>query len=121
VVVVGVADRDAVASFKPQELFFKELTIRGTKGVTYGIDRALRWLGALDLESVITHTLPLAQAREAVELALTGEAGKVYLTPAASATRRRSTSCSRCSTASLDRWTYWSTTWRPASARDPRR
>jgi 2-desacetyl-2-hydroxyethyl bacteriochlorophyllide A dehydrogenase len=84
VVVIGVADRDAMASFKPQELFFKELTIRGTKGVTYGIDRALRWLGTIDLEPVITHTLPLEQAREAVELALTGEAGKVYLTPSAS-------------------------------------
>lgn len=83
VVVVGVADRDVVASFKPQELFFKELTIRGTKGVTYGIDRALRWLGTIDLEPVITHTLPLARAREAVELALTGEAGKVFLTPSA--------------------------------------
>jgi len=81
VLVAGVADRDHVAGFKPQELFFKELTIRGTKGVTWGVDRALRWLGKLDLEPLITHTLPLAQAPEAVELALSGEAGKVYLQP----------------------------------------
>jgi D-arabinitol dehydrogenase (NADP+) len=81
VLIAGVADRDHVASFNPQELFFKELTIRGTKGVTWGVDRALRWLGKLDLEPVITHTLPLAEAPAAVELALSGEAGKVYLQP----------------------------------------
>jgi len=81
VLIAGVADLDAVASFKPQELFFKELTIRGTKGVTWGVDRALRWLGRLDLEPLITHELPLAQARQAVELCLSGEAGKVVLRP----------------------------------------
>ena len=81
VMIAGVADRDHVARFKPQELFFKELTIRGTKGVTWGVDRALRWLGKLDLEPIITHTLPLSEAQAAVELALSGEAGKVYLRP----------------------------------------
>lgn len=81
VLIAGVADRDDAASFKPQELFFKELTIRGTKGVTWGVDRALRWLGRLDLEPLVTHTLPLAQAREAVELALHGDSGKVVLQP----------------------------------------
>jgi len=102
VVIAGVADRDELASFRPQELFFKELTIRGTKGVTYGVDRALRWLGrpatsgarngpdpragtparnALDLEVLITHTLPLARAQEAVDLALSGDSGKVVLQP----------------------------------------
>lgn len=81
VVVVGVADRDAVARFSPQEIFFKELTIRGTKGVTYGIDRALRWLSVLDLDPIITHTFPLAEAGEAVELSLRGQAGKVLLEP----------------------------------------
>jgi 2-desacetyl-2-hydroxyethyl bacteriochlorophyllide A dehydrogenase len=81
VLVAGVADREHVASFNPQQLFFKELTIRGTKGVTWGVDRALRWLGRLDLEPLITHTLPLEKAPEAVELALSGQAGKVYLRP----------------------------------------
>lgn len=81
VLVVGVADQDAMAQFKPQEMFFKELTIRGTKGVTHGIDRALRWLGKLDLDPIITHTFPLADAREAFELSLAGDAGKVLLKP----------------------------------------
>jgi hypothetical protein len=49
--------------------------------VTWGVDRALRWLGRLDLEPLISHTLPLGQAREAVELALHGDSGKVVLRP----------------------------------------
>jgi 2-desacetyl-2-hydroxyethyl bacteriochlorophyllide A dehydrogenase len=81
VLVAGVADHDASASFSPQELFFKELTIRGTKGVTWGVDRALRWLARLDLEPLITHELPLARAQEAVDLCLTANAGKVVLRP----------------------------------------
>ena len=81
VLIAGVADHDHIASFNPQELFFKELTIRGTKGVTWGVDRGLRLLGKLDLEPLITHTLPLEEAPAAVELALSGEAGKVYLQP----------------------------------------
>lgn len=81
VLIAGVADRDARATFSPQELFFKELTIRGTKGVTYGIDRALRWLSQLDLAPLITHTFPLPHVQEAVDLALSGRAGKVLLRP----------------------------------------
>lgn len=81
VVVVGVADRDARAGFSPQELFFKELTIRGTKGITFAVDRALRWLGRLDLEPLITHEFPLAETQAAVDLSLRGEAGKILLYP----------------------------------------
>jgi (R,R)-butanediol dehydrogenase/meso-butanediol dehydrogenase/diacetyl reductase len=81
VVIAGVADRDAVAGFHPQELFFKELTIRGTKGVTNGVDRALRWLGRRDLAPLITHTFSLPRVQEAVDLALAGQAGKILLRP----------------------------------------
>ncbi len=81
VLIAGVANRDAQASFRPQELFFKELTIRGTKGVTNGIDRALRWLGHLNLAPLVTHTFPLTRVQEAVDLALAGQAGKVLLQP----------------------------------------
>jgi 2-desacetyl-2-hydroxyethyl bacteriochlorophyllide A dehydrogenase len=81
VVIAGVADRDARATINPQEIFFKELTLRGTKGVVHGVDRALRWLQTLDLEPLITHTYPLTQAPVAVETALAGAAGKVLLIP----------------------------------------
>jgi threonine 3-dehydrogenase len=81
VVIVGVADRAAQASFNPQELFFKELTIRGTKGIAYAVDRAIRWLSRLDLEPLLTHKFPLAEVQAAVDLSLRGEAGKVLLYP----------------------------------------
>jgi 2-desacetyl-2-hydroxyethyl bacteriochlorophyllide A dehydrogenase len=81
IVIAGVADRDARAAFRPQEVFFKELTIRGTKGVTHGVDRALRWLARPDLAPLITHTFTLSQVQTAVDLALAGQAGKVLLRP----------------------------------------
>ena len=81
VVIVGVADRDARASFNPQELFFKELTIRGTKGIAYAVDRALGWLTRLDLDPLITHEFPLAEAQAAIDLSVRGQTGKVLLYP----------------------------------------
>ena len=80
-VVIGVTDASAQAAFSPQEMFFKELTIRGTKGPTFAVERAIRWLATLDLEPVITHTFPLLQATEAIDLGLTGNAGKILLQP----------------------------------------
>ena len=81
VVIVGVTDRDARATFAPQEVFFKELTIRGTKGIAYAVDRAIRLLSQLDLEPLLTHEFPLAEVQAAVDLSLRGEAGKVLLYP----------------------------------------
>jgi 2-desacetyl-2-hydroxyethyl bacteriochlorophyllide A dehydrogenase len=83
VVIVGVTDRDAEAGFRPQEIFWKELMIIGSREWTNGADRALRWLSRLDLEPIITHTFPLAEAQAAIDLALTGQAGKILLQPAA--------------------------------------
>lgn len=81
VMIVGVTDADALAAFAPQELFFKELTIRAVKGPTHAVDRAIRWLTKLDLDPVITHTFALDDATEAIEFARSGMAGKVYLRP----------------------------------------
>lgn len=81
VVIVGVTDRDAEARFQPQTVFWKELTIIGSREWTNGADRALRWLGRLDFAPLITHTFPLAEVQAAIDLALTGNAGKVLLEP----------------------------------------
>src|SRR5579883_2289694 len=35
VVIIGVADAASQAAFQPQDMFFRELTIRGTKGPTF--------------------------------------------------------------------------------------
>ena len=81
VIIVGVADRAVRASFNPQEIFFKELTIRGTRESTYGAERAIRWLSRLDVEPIITHSFPLADVPAAIALVMSGAAGKVLLQP----------------------------------------
>ncbi|MCC6626347.1 MAG: alcohol dehydrogenase catalytic domain-containing protein [Chloroflexi bacterium] len=79
--IVGVTDLDVVATFTPQEVFFKEMTIVGAREFTGGADRALRWLSRLDLTPLITHTLPLAEVQRGIDLARSGQAGKVLLIP----------------------------------------
>jgi 2-desacetyl-2-hydroxyethyl bacteriochlorophyllide A dehydrogenase len=81
VVVVGVTDAAAQISFPGQELFHRELTIRGTRGPTFAVERAIRWLATLDFSPIITHTFPLSEVNEAIEIGLRGEAGKILLVP----------------------------------------
>jgi threonine dehydrogenase-like Zn-dependent dehydrogenase len=79
VVIAGVPDQGALVQLSPAGVLYRELTIRGTKGITHGMDRALRWLGVMDVEPLLTHTFPLARVAEAVELSLTGGCGKVLI------------------------------------------
>jgi 2-desacetyl-2-hydroxyethyl bacteriochlorophyllide A dehydrogenase len=79
VVIIGVADADHRISFPAQDMFFKELNILGTKGPTYAVERAIGWLGKLDFEPIITHEFPVRQADEAINLGITGDAGKILL------------------------------------------
>jgi 2-desacetyl-2-hydroxyethyl bacteriochlorophyllide A dehydrogenase len=81
VVIIGVADASHRLAFAAQDLFFKELNILGTKGPTYGVERALGWLGKLDFDPVITHSFDVTQADSAIQLGMTGDAGKILLTP----------------------------------------
>ncbi len=81
VVVVGVTDAAAQLTMPGQELFHRELTIRGTRGPTFAVPRAIRWLATLDFEPIITHAFPVGRAVEAIELGLTGNAGKILLKP----------------------------------------
>ena len=81
VVVIGVADADARASFPAQVFYHKEITLKGTRGPTFAVERAIRLLGKLDFAPVITHTFPLVQANEAIQLGLTGDTGKILLQP----------------------------------------
>lgn len=81
VVVVGVTDAAAQIAFPGQHLFHRELTIRGTRGPTYAVERAIRWLASLDLDPIITHDFPLARVQDAIDLGLSGDAGKILLVP----------------------------------------
>lgn len=81
VVVVGVTDAAAQVCFPGQHLFHRELTIKGTRGPTFAVERAIRWLATLDLEPILTHTFPVARVQDAIDLGLSGEAGKILLVP----------------------------------------
>jgi len=81
VIIVGVTDAAAQVTIPGQQIFHRELTIRGTRGPTYAVERAIRWLAKLDFEPVMTHTFPLVQVNEAIQLGLSGDAGKILLEP----------------------------------------
>jgi 2-desacetyl-2-hydroxyethyl bacteriochlorophyllide A dehydrogenase len=81
VVIVGVADPAARLEVSPFDIYLRELTIRGcfTRRLTF--DRGLHWLGALDLDPIITHIFPLTEVNQAMEYARTGQAAKVLIAP----------------------------------------
>jgi (R,R)-butanediol dehydrogenase/meso-butanediol dehydrogenase/diacetyl reductase/L-iditol 2-dehydrogenase len=60
-------------------LYFKELTIKGVFFSPYCFPRAINMLSKLDLESLITHRLPLERAAEAFDLYETGEPIKIAI------------------------------------------
>jgi 2-desacetyl-2-hydroxyethyl bacteriochlorophyllide A dehydrogenase len=81
IVVIGVANADARADFPAQVFYDKEITLKGTRGPTFAVERTLRWLSKLDFEPVLTHTFPIHQANDAIQLGLTGDTGKILLVP----------------------------------------
>ncbi|HEX5414937.1 MAG TPA: zinc-dependent alcohol dehydrogenase family protein [Chloroflexota bacterium] len=80
VVVVGVSDPAATLPIAPYEVYQRELTIRGCLTRRLSFDRAMHWLGVLDLDPVITHAFPLADLDTAMAHAR-GAGGKVLLVP----------------------------------------
>lgn len=81
IAVIGVAD---TAVISPEAIVMKELTLSGVhtrQPVTW--QRALRLLGsgAIDLDPLITHRLPLDEAKLGFDALLAGEAVKVVLEP----------------------------------------
>jgi 2-desacetyl-2-hydroxyethyl bacteriochlorophyllide A dehydrogenase len=69
--VFGVTPRGARASFVPYDVFRKDLTIIGSFAVnrTFQESIALIQSGAIKVEPLISHRLPLAQFTEGLELA----------------------------------------------------
>jgi len=67
-----------------QDFVFKGLTLQGITGrhifKTWYLARTFLASGRIDLGRVITHSFPLEAFREAFELALTGQCGKIVLT-----------------------------------------
>jgi threonine dehydrogenase-like Zn-dependent dehydrogenase len=89
VVVTGVADRDAELPIRPYDLYERQLTLRGSFIRNFDFQRAVRLLGRLELESLVTAEFALEQVNEAIDNVAAGKGLKtVVVTSALDAHRR---------------------------------
>jgi threonine dehydrogenase-like Zn-dependent dehydrogenase len=79
----GVAPSQATVAWQPYDIFRRELTIIGTFAVCYSFERALNWLeqGIVQIEPLLSHTLPLAEFPSALAAFARGETLKVHIRP----------------------------------------
>ena len=74
---------EAMPEVPMNEVVFRYLHLKGINGrkmwSTWDTMHALLERGAIDVEKVLTHRMPVARFEEAMELALSGECGKVVL------------------------------------------
>lgn len=81
IVIVGVANPNEIASFKPFDVFAGHLTIRGSWGAWWSFPRAIELLPWVRPERVLTHRFPLAEAFQALELRRQNVGVKAVLVP----------------------------------------
>ena len=81
----GVCPPGEKASYDAFKIYNEEITILGTMAVlnSYGPAIDVIAAGAVDAEKMVTHTLPLEQFPEAVELVRRGEGLKIQIDPSA--------------------------------------
>jgi len=79
----GVAPKDARISLSPYDLFHHDWTIVGSFALCYTFQPAIAWLSSrvVQVESLISHTLPLAEFPAALEAFAAGHTMKVHLRP----------------------------------------
>ena len=79
----GVTSLDAIARISPYDIFYKELTIRGSFVNPFTHSRAIELLASkqIDVMPLVTHRYPLDDAAKALQTAQGGDAIKVLLTP----------------------------------------
>lgn len=79
----GVASAEAVATFRPFDIYRNEITILGSMAIQHSFDRAVRT--AQDwgdrLTPLVTHSFPLEDYAEAVETFRSGAGIKIALRP----------------------------------------
>ncbi len=84
VVVFGVPDEDETTEISPYEIYRNEIRLIGSFAQTHCFDRALAFLesGAVQVKQLVTHTFPLEDYAEALEV-LSGDrnALKIVIKP----------------------------------------
>jgi 2-desacetyl-2-hydroxyethyl bacteriochlorophyllide A dehydrogenase len=81
----GVCPPGETAAYDPFKIYNEELTIIGSMAVlrSYGPAIDVISAGGVDAKKLVTHTLPLEQFAEAVELVRRGEGLKIQIDPSA--------------------------------------
>jgi L-iditol 2-dehydrogenase len=83
VVVMGVADRNAEIPIRPYDLYERQLTLRGSFIRNFDFQRAVRLLGRLELESLVTAEFPLEDLNAAIDTVRAGKGLKTVVVTSA--------------------------------------
>ena len=81
--VFGVAPMQATITLRPYDIFRNDWTIVGSFALCYTFQPALAWLlnGVIEIGPLVSHTLPLADFPDALNMFARGETLKVQLRP----------------------------------------
>ncbi len=79
----GVAPRDATVRWSPYEIFHRDLTIMGSFALCYTFQPSIAWLtsGAVKIEPLVSHVLPLEDFCRGFEDFMNGKTLKVHIRP----------------------------------------
>ena len=79
----GVAPKDAVVTIKPYDIFKNDWTILGSFALCYTFQPAIAWLagGRVDVNPLVSHTLPLDDFPAALKEFEAGSTLKVHFVP----------------------------------------
>lgn len=79
----GVSDPKATASFSPFRVYHEEIDILGSMAVHHGFQPAIELIasGAIDVDPLVSDTLPLESYTEAVERFRSGSGRKIHVSP----------------------------------------
>jgi threonine dehydrogenase-like Zn-dependent dehydrogenase len=79
----GVAPKDAEIRIRPYDIFKNDWTILGSFALCYTFQPAIAWLagGIVDVNPLVSHTLPLSQLPAALRQFEDGNTLKVHLVP----------------------------------------
>jgi 2-desacetyl-2-hydroxyethyl bacteriochlorophyllide A dehydrogenase len=80
-VIFGVAAPDAQITMAPYDIYYRELTIKGSLVNAYAHRRVVSLLSELDLAPLVTHTFPLGEIQQALSLVREGAGLKVQVAP----------------------------------------
>lgn len=79
----GVSDPGATARFSPFRVYHEEIDILGSMAVHNGFQPAIELIasGAIDVEALVSDTMPLASYAEAIEKFRSGAGHKIHVSP----------------------------------------